>query len=100
MAAPAAPPAAPTTNPARRPKRAMKAEIGVAVSIEPITIAEIGRVARQAVGANCLPARPATMKIIGIWAPSTACAAARTRTLRRARLSEVWAWVWIMMAYR
>ena len=74
----------------------MKAEIGVAVSMEPMTMAEIGSVARQGFGANCLPARPAMVKIIGIWAPRTACAATRTRTLRRARLSVVW----VMMGYR
>lgn len=87
-AAPLAPPAAPMTKPARRPYFAMKAEIGVAVSIEAITIIEMGRVAKQALGASCLPARPAMVKIMGICAPNTACAATRTYTLRRERVSD------------
>lgn len=70
----------------------MKAEIGVAVSMEPITAAVIGRVAQQILGARLCPARPATVKIIGICAPRIACAATRTRTLRLARLSVGAAW--------
>jgi hypothetical protein len=50
----------------------MKAEIGVAVSIEPITAQLIGSVAQQAFGARLDPASPATVKIMGICAPSTA----------------------------
>ncbi len=82
MVAPSAPAPAPSMNPARRPKRAMKAESGVAESIEPSTISEIGRVARQALGASESPARPPRVKIIGICAPSTAWAKTSTATLR------------------
>ena len=86
-APPSAPPNVPSTNPARRPNRAMKADIGAAVSMDPITISDMGSVARQAFGASCLPASPAMVKISGICAPRMACAATRTRTLRRASVS-------------
>ena len=65
----------------------MKAESGVADSIEPMTISEIGSVARQGLGASDWPASPPTTKIIGIWLPSTAWASTSTVTLRRARVS-------------
>ena len=71
-AAPKAPPIVPTTKPALRPNRPMKAESGVAVSIEPITMAEIGSVAQQAFGAKDCPASPPMVKIIGICAPKMA----------------------------
>ena len=51
---------------------AMKVEIGVAVSIEPITIRLIDRVARHLFGARVWPASPATVKIIGICEPRIA----------------------------
>ena len=65
-------PAVPMMNPARRPYRAMKVEIGVAVSIDPITIRLIDSVARHLLGASVCPASPATVKIIGICAPRMA----------------------------
>ena len=89
IAAPVAPPAAPKKKPARRPNRCMSMESGVAVSIEPMTIMVIGRVAQQTFGARLDPASPAMVKIIGSCAPRTAWAATRTRTLRRAEESEV-----------
>ena len=89
IAAPSAPPSAPTAKPALRPNRCMKAEIGVAVSMEPMTVIEIGSVAQQMFGARLDPANPAMVKIIGICAPRIAWAATRTRTLRRARESLV-----------
>ena len=67
-----APPNAPTAKPAARPWRCMKAEMGVAVSIEPMTAQLIGSVAQQAFGASADPASPATVKIIGICAPRMA----------------------------
>ena len=87
MAAPVAPPAAPRKNPARRPYRCISAEIGVAVSMEPMTVIVIGSVAQQGFGARLDPASPAIVKIIGNCAPRMAWAATRTRTLRRARES-------------
>ena len=66
----------------------MKAASGEAASIEPITAIEIGSVAQQALVASDCPARPASVKMIGICAPSTACAATSTITLRRARRSS------------
>jgi hypothetical protein len=66
----------------------MSAESGVADSIEPSTIIEIGSVAQQGLGASDCPASPPIVKIIGICAPRIACAATRTATLRRARVSE------------
>ena len=72
IAAPKAPPNAPATKPAVRPYFAMKLEIGVAVSMEPITIKLIGSVAQQAFGAKDCPASPPMVKIIGICAPKMA----------------------------
>ena len=89
IAAPKAPPKAPATNPAVRPYFAMKLEIGVAVSMEPMTIKLIGSVAQQAFGASDCPASPPMVKIIGICAPKIAWAATSTRTLRLARLSSM-----------
>ncbi len=65
----------------------MKAASGVAVSIEPSTVSEIGSVAQQGLGASVEPASPAMVKIIGICAPRIAWAATSTQTLRRARES-------------
>jgi len=87
MAAPTAPPVAVSAKPARRPWRCMKAASGVAVSMEPSTISEIGSVAQQMLVASDWPASPATTKIIGICAPRIACAATSTATLRLARES-------------
>jgi len=81
------PPAAPSTKPGRRPNRCMKADSGVAVSIDPTTSIVIGRVARQGFGASICPASPPTMKLADICAPRIACAATRTATLRLARRS-------------
>jgi hypothetical protein len=58
-----------------------------------MTIMVIGSVAQHLFGASDEPARPAMVKIIGSCAPRIACAATRTKTLRRARESEA-------MAYR
>ncbi len=88
MTPPRAPPSAPMAKPAVRPKRCMKAEIGVAVSMDPMTAKLIGRVAQQWLGASESPASPAMVKIIGICAPRMAWAATSTATLRLARLSE------------
>ena len=77
-----APAEAPRRNPARRPKRCMIAEIGVAASIEPITISVMGRVAKQMFGASDWPARPPIVNSMGICAPRMACASASTATLR------------------
>jgi hypothetical protein len=82
------PPIAPSTKPGRRPNRCMKVDSGVAVSIEPTTSIVIGSVARQGFGASICPASPPTMKLADICAPRIACAATRTVTLRRARMSE------------
>ena len=82
------PPNVPVMNPARRPNRCISAESGVADSIEPSTINEIGSVARQGLGASDWPASPPMVKIIGICEPRTACAATSTATLRRARPSR------------
>ena len=67
----------------------MMADTGVAESMEPSTIIEIGSVARQTLVASDCPANPPTRKIIGICAPRKACAATSTATLRRARLSSI-----------
>ena len=67
----------------------MIADTGVADSIDPSTISEIGRVAKQMLVASDCPASPATTKIIGIWLPRNAWAQTRTATLRLARLSCV-----------
>ena len=88
MAAPVAPPAVPITKPARRPQRCIAQLSGVAESMEPSTISEMGRVAKQILLASDCPASPPTTKIIGICEPSTACASTSTATLRRARVSE------------
>ena len=48
---------------------------------------EIGSVAKQTFEASDWPARPPTMKIIGICAPRIACAATRTATFLLARVS-------------
>jgi len=96
MAAPSSPPIAPATKLARRPKRCISADRGVAVSIDPTTDMVIGRVAQQMFEASVWPARPAMVKIIGICAPRTACAATSTQTLRRAVLSSDKAAVLVM----
>ena len=62
-------------------------EIGVALSIEPSTIIEIGKVAQQAFDAKDCPARPPMVKIMGICAPRNAWARTRTITFRLARPS-------------
>ena len=62
--------------------------MGVADSIEPSTMSDMGRVAKQMFDARDCPARPPTTKIIGICAPKMAWAATRTATLRLARLSS------------
>ncbi len=96
---PRLPPAAPMKNPALRPKRCIRADTGVADSIEPSTISEIGSVAKQIFEASDCPARPPTTKIIGICAPRNACARTRISTLRFARVS-VWGRLASVMPYR
>ena len=61
----------------------MKADKGVAESIEPTTIIEIDKVAQQAFDARVCPASPAIVKIIGICAPRIAWAATSTQTFLR-----------------
>jgi len=62
----------------------MTALIQGAVVIEPPTMIEIGSVAQQAFEASDCPASPPSTKIIGICAPTKACAAASTMTFLRA----------------
>ena len=64
------------------------ADTGVAASIDPSTISEIGKVAKQGLLAKDWPAKPPMVKIIGICAPKMACAITRMNTLRLARLSS------------
>ena len=66
----------------------MIAETGVADSIEPSTIIEIGNVAKQTFDASDCPARLPIVKISGICAPKNAWASTKTVTLRTARLCE------------
>ena len=66
----------------------MIAETGVADSIDPSTIIEIGKVAKQTFDASDCPAKPPIVKISGICAPKIACAKTKTVTLRTARLCE------------
>ena len=90
MPAPVAPPSVPMAKPVRRPKRCIAPDSHGAVVIEPKTISEIGKVARQGLGASIWPASPPTTKIIGIWLPRIACARTRTLTLRQARALSCW----------
>ena len=63
-------------------------ERGVAASIEPKTIIEMGKVAKQMFEASDCPAKPPIVKMSGICAPKNACAMTKTVTFRRARLCE------------
>ena len=63
----------------------MSSDIGCALRTEPSTISDRGSVDQHGFDASDCPASPPTMKIIDICAPSTACAATSTATLRRAR---------------
>lgn len=62
-------------------------DIGVADSMDPKTISEIGNVAKQMFDANVCPASPPMVKIIGICAPKNACASTKMVTFRFAMLS-------------
>ena len=72
IAAPAAPTIAAAQKPKARPRRVISADKGLADSMDPSTIIEIGSVAQQGFGDRTCPARPPTVKIIGICDPMTA----------------------------
>ena len=84
MAEPSAPPKAPRKKPGRRPYFCMIPDMNGAVSMEPMTVMEMGRVAQHGSGLSIWPERPPRVKWIGICAPRMACAATRMVTLRRA----------------
>ena len=62
-------------------------EMGVAAIIDPATIKEIGRVAKQGLEARDWPASPPMIKIIGICEPRIAWANTRMATFFLATLS-------------
>ena len=82
MIPPINPPIAPIKKPNFLPNFCIKFDRGEAVIMEPKTIIEIGRVAKQAFEARDWPASPPTVKIIGICEPSMACANIKTTTFR------------------
>src|SRR6056297_2598951 len=88
MVAPTAPAPAPMKNPVRRPHFCIAIDSGLAASMEPTTMSEMGRVAKQGLDDNCCPTQPATTNIIAICEPSSACARTSTITLRLARASS------------
>ena len=88
IAAPTAPASAPSMNPKRRPYFCINGEIQGAVVIDPKTMIEIGKVAKQMLEANMPPANPPMTKIMGICDPKIACAITKMTTFRFVRLSS------------
>ncbi len=88
-AAPKVPPIAPIKKPIFRPYFCIISDKIGAATIDPKTIKEIGRVAKQGFEERYCPASPPKIKSIGIWEPREAPAMINTNTFRKAVLSFI-----------
>ena len=72
MIPPDAPPNVPIIKPTRRPYFCIISDNGFADSIDPKTINDMGKVAKQGLVASDCPASPPMIKIMTIWFPTVA----------------------------
>ena len=86
MIPPDAPPNVPIIKPTRRPYFCIISDNGFADSIDPRTINDMGKVAKQVLVASDCPASPPMIKIITIWFPTVAWARIKIIKLWRAKL--------------